>query len=95
MSHFVLKIQKNKACLTCVFFKRRRRLSHETSFSRGDIYECSKLNINFFRTHDYKRVNEDLTTHNVEMEVSEQIFGGNKKMIFPKRDCELYKKKIN
>lgn len=93
---FCFKNPKNKACLTCIFFKRRRRTSEEKDFSRGDIYECSKLKLNFYRTTDNKRINESLETKEVLKEINELVFSHDKKdreMLFPKRDCSTYIKK--
>lgn len=88
---------KNKACLSCKFFKRKRRSTNgELNILRGDYYDCSKRSLVFLRVHGrVGRFNTfDLVIDYKNGEVLQELdFLSNDKAIFPTTNCKLHKRK--
>lgn len=98
---YCFKNPKNKACLTCKFFKRRRRTYAEKSFTIGDIYECSKQKLSFMRIEKRKNGFMDergyivVNWENGIIQKDIHFLGNIVKSIFPTFNCELHRRKTN
>jgi len=93
---YCFKNPKNKACLSCKFFKRKRRsTSGERYHLRGDYYDCSKRSLVYLRISNaiFKGEYELVIDYKNGDILQELNLFSNERATFPTSDCELHKRK--
>jgi len=91
---YCFKNPKNKACLSCVSFKRRFLTDEERDHFRGYVYECPKLDIKSTCTMS-SRFNFRLSTGEKIGEFNYVFDSGECELKFPTKQCKDYKRKPN
>jgi hypothetical protein len=90
---------KNKACLTCVYSKRRLRTLEEDELYSGFVWECKKKNIRHYRLHTAgygikESINVDKLNNVIGEKRLSLFFDYENTLVYPTKDCNDYEQKI-